>query len=367
MSETKSDEWGEERTAEELLEFLYATPVGVIGFRNDGSIQFINPIACNLVLPTLDRPVFEDVYTALRAVCPELRELVDVFHRPSGLMYERRIQSVAAGSEVRYYSLLINKIKNDMNMAVIEDVTELERINDRLRHVQRLESLGRLTAEVTHDFNNILQGIGISAAVIDRQPMINSIARECLNTIRGAVAHGANVVRRLLAFAGMRPLKPLPTPIADVMADLQKLVGHGGACTVSIHNDSSIAGLQVLVDATELLSSMVNLVSNARDAMPDGGSIKVHIDRPSERVVKRAGLQNGRYLRIAVIDVGSGMTDEVRRRASEPFFTTKAPGQGAGIGLASVCAFADQCGGAVQIDSLIGRGTTVTLWLPVAE
>lgn len=134
--------WGDGGDGQDadMMEYLYGIPVGIVGFRDNGTIEFINPLACNLILPTLDHPVIEDIYDCLRSWFPCLAERVAAFRRPGGVIVERTVGNVTVGPEIRIYSLFVNRVKRGVNVAVIEDVTDLERMNERLRQTERLEA-----------------------------------------------------------------------------------------------------------------------------------------------------------------------------------------------------------------------------------
>ncbi len=231
----------------------------------------------------------------------------------------------------------------------------------------RLETLGRVAVGIVHDVANVLQavqgGVTLAAERLDNDP---TAARHLLGAVGGAAARGAAVTRRLLAFA-----RPAGGPVlarldlGSVFANLGEVLAPVLA-TPGLHlRLEPVPDLPpVLADRGELETVLVNLAVNARDAMPQGGTLT--IAAAAEPGAGEAGLRAGAHVRLSVTDTGTGMTEEVLARAAEPFFTTKPPGEGTGLGLALAHELAEQTGGSLEISSTPGRGTTVTLRLPVA-
>jgi PAS domain S-box-containing protein len=241
---------------------------------------------------------------------------------------------------------------------------ERKRIDERLHQTQRLEAVGQLTAGVAHDFNNLLQGILTATEVLGLQTGLDEVGRDCLGMIEPAVKRGATLVHQLLAFARKQVLNPKVLDPAEVLAGLEPLLTHtlGSRLRIAISVSDGIG--VVNADATQLESALLNLALNARDAMPDGGVLRLSASHEGAAAAEAAGIPAGDYVRFAVTDTGQGMSAEIAARAFEPFFTTKPIGQGSGLGLSMVHGFAEQSGGSVRISSAHGTGTTVSIWLP---
>jgi signal transduction histidine kinase len=204
--------------------------------------------------------------------------------------------------------------------------------------------------------------------VIEQRPTNLANVEHAARSIVKAVERGAAVTRRLLVFAGHSDLRAEPVEAAALLENMHDLLApieHGGIVVVA----AADPGLPpLLADRGQLETTLLNLATNARDAMPKGGVISVRARAETVNGAgHRAGLAPGGYVGLTVADNGAGMSAETVARAMEPFFTTKGPDQGTGLGLAIARAFAEQSKGGIAIDSSPGRGTAVTLWLPAAE
>ncbi|WP_235580386.1 ATP-binding protein [Rhizobacter sp. Root404] len=249
------------------------------------------------------------------------------------------------------------------------EAAEREAAQEALRQSQKMEAVGQLTGGIAHDFNNLLQGITGSLALVRRrleQGRTNEVDRFIADASHSA-KRAAALTHRLLAFSRRQPLDPKPVhanPLIASMADLlRRTLGERIALELAL-----LDGLWLtLCDANQLENAVLNLCINARDAMPDGGTLTVATDNlevEPDGLGRQGELAPGAYIRIAVTDTGTGMAPQVVSRAFDPFFTTKPLGQGTGLGLSMIYGFARQSGGDVRIDSEPGRGTTVRLFLP---
>jgi signal transduction histidine kinase len=248
----------------------------------------------------------------------------------------------------------------EANRALREEMEERARAEEALRQSQRIEALGQLTGGVAHDFNNLLMVISAGLDMIERQT--DPARRQwLLQGMRQSAERGATLTRQLLAFSRRQALRPEPIDLARQIGGMGELLDRSLGGDVSVALDFAPDLWPVEADAGELGLVVLILAVNARDAMPDGGTIAI-------RAENAPGLDDGElcgdFVRLAIVDTGTGMPPEVRARVFEPFFTTKDVGKGSGLGLAQVYGFARQSGGTVRIDSRPGRGTTVTLLLP---
>ncbi len=250
-------------------------------------------------------------------------------------------------------------------MGGLVDVTAQRRAEQALRQSQKMEAVGQLTGGVAHDFNNLLAVIlGNLEMLRKRLPDDARMARQ-VDGATQAAQRGAALTQRMLAFARRQDLRPETVDVACLvhgMADLlAKATGPGAAVEVRLPIDLP----PVKVDANQFELALLNLAVNARDAMPDGGTIA--ISATSERVASPRGpLPPGDYVRVAVTDAGAGMDEATLGRAREPFFTTKGTGKGTGLGLSMVHGLAEQSGGRLEIASSVGEGTTAAVWLPAS-
>jgi signal transduction histidine kinase len=238
----------------------------------------------------------------------------------------------------------------------------------QLRHVRKLEALGQLAGAVAHDFNNMLTAIKVHATLALEEPHVPDTVVSDLQEINKAADRTAVFTRRLLAFSRKQDLQlqvlDVNTVVLELAPMLQRLIG--GEAVMRTCLAPSI-GL-VRADAGQLEQVLLNLVVNARDAMPSGGTLTVatadielaewDLERPA------AGLPPGPYITLSVTDTGGGMSAEVRSRIFEPFFTTKPAGKGTGLGLPTVCSIVRQLEGHITVETEPGRGSTFTIYLP---
>jgi CheY-like chemotaxis protein len=231
-----------------------------------------------------------------------------------------------------------------------------------------MHALGQIAGGIAHDFNNVLQAVSGGAALIERRP--DDVERVLRNArmVLDAARRGAAITSRLLAFSRRGDLRAENVDVAALLADMAEVLTHtlGGLVVCKVDVPAGIPPL--LADRGQLETVLVNLATNARDAMPLGGTLTLAAgsDAVAAGSPHPAGLAPGHYVRITVGDTGSGMDHAVLARVTEPFFTTKEPGKGTGLGLAMAKGFAEQSGGSLSIDSVVGRGTRVSLWLPRA-
>lgn len=262
--------------------------------------------------------------------------------------------------------------------AVGRDVSEereraqaLLQAEDLLRHSQKMEAVGQLTGGLAHDFNNLLTGITTSLALLRQRVAQGRLAEvgRYLDAADGAASRAATLTHRLLAFARRQPLDPQPTNVNVLVEELIELIRQTLGTTIDFQFESERQPWTVCVDANQLESALLNLCINARDAMPEGGCLTIHTRNHRQLTPARSEgeLAAGEYLCVSVVDTGSGMTAEVIKLAFDPFFTTKPVGEGTGLGLSMVYGFARQSGGQVLIDSTLGLGTCMQIYLPRAS
>jgi signal transduction histidine kinase/CheY-like chemotaxis protein len=247
---------------------------------------------------------------------------------------------------------------------LMKEVAAREKAQEQLRQAQKMETIGQLTGGVAHDFNNLLMAVmGNLDLLRKRVPDDPRLHRLIDGALQGA-ERGASLTQRLLAFARQQDLKAVPVDLGALiqgMIDLlERSLGPRIVLRMAIPDNLPPAR----IDANQLELAILNLAVNARDAMPDGGSIDIKV--AEVRSSGDATLQPGRYLKVSVIDTGKGMTQEILKKAIEPFFSSKPLGKGTGLGLSMVHGLAVQLGGALQLSSTVGKGTTATLILPVA-
>jgi signal transduction histidine kinase len=249
------------------------------------------------------------------------------------------------------------------------DVTEQRAVERQLRHAQRMEAVGQLTGGVAHDFNNLLAIVIGTLDLLLQQLPADGEPQELVNQAIEAAERGAALTRRLLAFARQQTLRPVATGINALIAGMQPLLQRAVGEPIVITLQAQADLWPARVDPGQLEHAILNLAVNARDAMPQGGTLAIAtfntVIEP-DNTVDQTDATAGDYVCIRVSDSGTGIPPDTLPRVFEPFFTTKEVGQGSGLGLSMVFGFVKQSGGQVRIDSELGAGTSVTLYLPRA-
>ena len=249
---------------------------------------------------------------------------------------------------------------------------QLQRAESALVEAQKLEAIGRLSGGIAHDFNNLLSVITAAADLAKRRVHSPQEALAQLEAISSASGRAADLTQRLLAFARRQVVEPRVVNVGRQLQDLHEMLRRLVGERIEVVLDVHPAVPDVLIDPTQLEQVLMNLAANARDAMPEGGTLRFEV-RSRTLSTRDKGhaddvLRPGRYVVVAARDTGSGMDEATRRRAFEPFFTTKQLGRGTGLGLATCHGIAHQAGGTIAIESAPGTGTTILLHLPsVAE
>jgi PAS domain S-box-containing protein len=255
-------------------------------------------------------------------------------------------------------------------VGTVRDISERRKLEDQLRQSQKMEAVGQLTGGIAHDFNNLLGVVvGNLDAVLEKLDERSEQAQLIGRALSGAM-HGAELTHRLLAFSRQQPLEPTAFAINDLLPDLSAILKRTLGEGIAVHVETGIDLWPAFADPSQVQDAIVNLAINARDAMPDGGTLtietaNIHLDEDYVRA--NPGATPGDYAMLAVTDTGTGMSAEVAERAVEPFFTTKPVGKGTGLGLSMIYGFARQSGGHLKIYSEVGHGTAVKLYLPRAK
>ncbi|HEY0817425.1 MAG TPA: GAF domain-containing protein [Rhizobacter sp.] len=266
--------------------------------------------------------------------------------------------------EVRFMESLANLLAATLQRVQSEE---------SLHHAQRLESVGQLTGGIAHDFNNLLTVIQGNLQVLEEHPAISrdAHAQQLVSAAARASKRGAELTGKLLAFSRRQVLSPSRIEVPALLHSLADMLRRTLDQRIRIEVDAPADCPPCVADPGQLESALLNIAINARDAMPNGGTLSFSGQRCSVLPLLlrsdfelQAGDQPGAYIAIAVSDTGAGMSDTVKERAFEPFFTTKEVGRGTGLGLSTVYGFVKQSQGAITLDSTLGQGTTVTLFIP---
>ena len=250
-------------------------------------------------------------------------------------------------------------------VGILSDETERMQLASQLRQAQKMESLGHLTGGVAHDFNNLLAVI-LGNSEILYEEISDPELKETAELVMTTAEKGADLTQRLLAFGRRQALHPEVLDLGVLIGSLSDMLSRTLGNQVRLETQSA-ADLPAYVDRSLFESAVLNLAVNARDAMPNGGLLTINTEIVHCEAGGGAGLEAGDYVKVTVADTGEGMKQEVLDRAFDPFFTTKGIGKGSGMGLSMVYGFAKQSGGHVSIESKLGEGTSVHLYLPVSH
>lgn len=280
--------------------------------------------------------------------------------RPNGMVLEVRTRGLAERGAVRTFTDITERKRNEAALAEAQA---------RAAHAERMQALGQLAGGIAHDFNNILQIVQGGAGLIEKRATDAEGSRRLARMIVDATERGTSITRRLLSFARRGELRAETIEPAGMLSEMCNVLSHtlGSPIEVRLHLQPDLP--LVLADKGQLETVLVNLATNARDAMGQGGTLTFSAD--TETVVgsgtHRADLRPGRYLRLSIADTGAGIDKPTLARVMEPFFTTKPAGRGTGLGLPMAKGFVEQSGGGLIIDSVPGHGTSVHLWLPAID
>ncbi len=248
--------------------------------------------------------------------------------------------------------------------------TERIRLEEQFQQAQKMEAVGRLAGGVAHDFNNLLTIITGYADLLLSGGDLGESQRTALQEIRKSAERGGQLTHQLLAFSRRQPLQPRDLRINDLLLQIEKMLRRLIGEDIALVTIPAASMDLVHADAGRLEQVIMNLAVNARDAMPDGGTLTIEtgtVQLDEGFSAKQLAVPPGRYVTISIIDTGSGMSEETQRHIFEPFFTTKGSGQGTGLGLATAYGMIRQSGGAIQILSELGAGTTARVYLPLGE
>ena len=357
------------------LHFRVASGVGVLQSEALGSLVVNRPDTPQGFVLAEGQPVIVDDYRSERRfeVPPAYLEaglasglavpLTDRGKVIGALTVRSREVKRFGDDELRFLQSLSNLLATSLQRAQSEEA---------LNHAQRLESVGQLTGGIAHDFNNLLTVIQGNLQVLEELPALADDAwgQHLVDAATRATKRGAELTGKLLAFSRRQVLQPTPVDVSLLLNSLADMLRRTLDQRIRIDVEVTPACPPVLADPGQLESALLNIAINARDAMPDGGTLRFRAEPCAElpREIRNEpdapSAPDDGFVAISIADTGGGMPDEVRERAFEPFFTTKEAGRGTGLGLSTVYGFVKQSKGAIAIDSVRGAGTTLTLYIP---
>lgn len=350
---------------DQLTKVFSATSDGVIVMDHDLRYLFANDAYCNMLGEPRENIVGRTIYERMphgKHIHAKLEQCRDTRKR---IVFDTTF--VDYNGTKRWIENQIYPM-DDKIVGSVRDVTDRQAAEQKLMAAQRMDAVGRLTGGLAHDFNNLLAVVMGNAEILLMSLKDQAHVR-LAQLIRAAAARGGGVVNRLLAFARSQPLDPKAIDVADAMHDVEGLLKSSTPENVSLSVVHAAGLWEATADLAQLENVLVNLVMNARDALPEGGKITLEASNVSldHTAAAEAEVLPGDYVLVTVTDTGTGMRPEVLAKAFEPFFTTKDVGKGTGLGLSMVYGFAQQSGGSVRIKSEPNHGTEVRLYLPRAQ
>jgi PAS domain S-box-containing protein len=358
------------RESEERMRTLYRrTPLPLHSLNKAGEIENVSDAWLELMGYSREEVLKRPLAAFISEEVEQLRFAADwATLLEQGEVKEVEYRFVSKSGE-RLDGVLSSKVERNQNgetvvLGGLLDVTARKRAEEALRHAQKMEAVGQLTGGVAHDFNNLLAAVLGNLELLKRRlPGEPKITRLIDNALQGA-QRGIALTKRMLSFARRQELKPEAVDVGSLVRGMAPLLQQSTGPMVKIETSFAPNLPPALVDANYLELALVNLVLNARDASPSGGSVTITGREAIVGAKDAEELTPGSYICISVIDSGTGMDEATLARATEPFFTTKGVGKGTGLGLSIVHGLAAQSGGRLVLTSKPGEGTTAEIWLP---
>ncbi|MBI5100446.1 MAG: response regulator [Nitrospirae bacterium] len=296
----------------------------------------------------------------------------------SGCVEEEEVAAESGRTfKVKYYPIRDEAGRYLLSVHIMEDITERikaekekTKLEEQLRHAQKMEAVGTLAGGIAHDFNNMLNVIiGFGTFVSDRLGD-DPVSKEQMNEVLSAAERAANLTKRLLVFSRKQAVEVKPVNVNDTILDLKKMLGRIIRENIELDLELAEGRLEVMADTGQIEQVLMNLASNARDAMSEGGRLTIGTgtrELDDEYVAAYGYGKPGKYALITVADTGQGMNEETREKIFEPFFTTKGIGEGTGLGLAISYGIIKQHNGYIKVYSELGKGTEFKIYLPLIE
>ena len=345
-----------ERELRDLARFPAENPEPVLRATKTGKLIYANPASSTLLEEWGCRPG-EELPDRLKAVIGEAAA-------------DKSVRSVEEVADKRTYKLAFVRVAGEEYLDIYgRDVTDERILEQQLLQAQKMQAIGRLAGGVAHDFNNMLTVVlGFSDALLARSDLSQG-AKVFIEKIKEAGGKAASLADQLLAFSRNRPTSPRLLDLNESLAKIGEIVGRVIGGKIDLKTAPSPEPAMVVADSTQIDQVLMNLVINAKDAMPEGGEVTLEtklMEVTEDYAAQRVALEEGPYVMLSVSDTGTGMDKETQERIFEPFFTTKEEGRGTGLGLATVYGIVLQSKGGISVYSELGRGTTFKIYLPRA-
>jgi len=365
ITRRKQSEEAIRRGEERLQAILHSMPDGVIVLDEQGQVTLFNSAAETIFqrrpADVLDHPL-EDLFS--EADRPRYRECL------SGAGGVIELGALQPGGAVVPIDVAVSEISRGgarLSIVVVRDISARKKLEEQYRQSQKMEAVGRLAGGIAHDFNNLMQAILGYSNLLDRRLSPGDPSHDAVKQIQKSLDHATSLTRQLLAFSRKQVLKPKLLPINTAVSDMTKLLRRVLGETIQLKMNLATPAPVIRADPGQIEQIVLNLAINARDAMPQGGTLEIetcNVDFSAAAALSTGAIAAGSYAVLRISDTGCGMSAEVQSHLFEPFFTTKESGKGTGLGLSNVYGVVKQSGGEITVISRAGRGTTFEIYLP---
>ncbi len=353
------------RSQSRLERLLESLPEAVFQCDEEERFTYVNGVWERILGHTSDELMGSRV---IDHVFPDDRARWPGFPEAGGEVEEVELRLVHRSGAPRWFRLTLRTPARASRAGLAHDITERKELEDQLIQSQKMEAVGRLAGGVAHDFNNLLTVITIAAESVAEELAPEHDAREDIAAVLEAAGRASALTRQLLSFGRKQVMTYQDRSLEELMHELRNMLSRLIGPHISIRVESYTERDTVRIDPAHFQQVLLNLAVNARDAMPEGGVLTFRCSavEPVEST-DASGLESGRYVRLSVMDTGVGIEPSQLAHVFEPFYTTKAMGQGTGIGLALVYAIIHQLGGRIEVESRVGEGTNFHMLLPLVE
>ncbi|MEP6783107.1 MAG: PAS domain S-box protein [Acidobacteriota bacterium] len=361
------------RTAEAKYRALVEQSLMGVYIMQEDRLVYVNPKAADLLGYTqqemIDAPLpYRFVHEQDQAMLHDQLARLDTERMPSVQLALRGVRKDGEVIQVEAFCVVTEFGNQRAILTTVHDISDRIKLEDQLRQAQKMEAVGRLAGGIAHDFNNLLTAIRGNAELMSHRVSNDPAMAAEVDEILHAADRAASLTRQLLAFSRKQVLQPIALDVNENISGVAKMARRLIGTDVQLRLDLAPSVSQVLADPAQVEQVLLNLIVNARDAMPTGGTIvvvtqnaKLGADAPE---IQQAGIAPGAFVLIAVTDGGIGMDQATQARIFEPFFTTKETGRGTGLGLSTVYGIIRQTGGAITVDSERGKGASFKVYLP---
>ena len=361
------------RAAEAKYRALVEQSLMGVYIMQDERLVYVNPKAAALLGYTQDelvnlRAPFPFLHEQDRPLVREQLARLDPDRMPSVQLAIRGVRKDGEAIQVEAFCSITEFGNQRAILATVHDISDRVKLEDQLRQAQKMEAVGRLAGGIAHDFNNLLTAIRGNAELMSHRVRKDPEMAAEVDEILHAADRAASLTRQLLAFSRKQVLQPVALDLNEIVSGVSRMARRIIGNDVQLNLELSPSIGQVLADPAQVEQVLLNLIVNARDAMPSGGTITVHtanvkLDAEAPEIIQ-AGIVAGAFVLLAVSDDGIGMDQATQARIFEPFFTTKETGRGTGLGLSTVYGIVRQTGGAITVDSERGKGASFRVYLP---